>query len=329
MRNHGDIVTDDPLNAHTSWNALRTPTTAPGAFYTRNNFRVPRIQRDAWRLEVGGLVRSSGGFTFADLAALPPVETTVVLECAGNGRTRYAPRPEGTPWGDRAVGCARFKGARLSDVLDDAGVKPGVTEIVFRGSDGPFERSLPLDVAMRDDTLLAYEMEGAPLLAEHGAPVRLLVPRWYAVASVKWLAEARAVAEPFRGHFQAERYVYEPGGAPVREMRVKSLIVEPNATRVGAHTTIRGWAWSGRAPITHVDVSVDGGRTWMPAKCGDQASSTAWRGFELDWVPTKPGHAALLSRAQDAAGATQPAKAEWNVQGYGNNSPVPHAVHVT
>lgn len=335
-----DVVTHEPLNAHTPWGALDHERTPLSGFYTRNNFAIPVLSREAHRMRVHGAVARALDLSFAEVSALPRREMDVVMECAGNARTRMSPRPEGTAWGERAVGCARFAGASLPDVLHEAGLQPGVVEIVFRGADGDgarfFERSLPIDVAMHPDTLVAYEMNGEPLPARHGFPMRLVVPRWYGVASVKWLAEIRAVTQPFRGHFQTERYVYEtapgsPDATPVREMKVKSLIVSPREdgiARIGERVQVRGWAWSGDAEVEGVDVSTDGGRTWHAARVEPQRSPYAWAGFSYSWRPDKQGEVTLMSRACDTRGQVQPAVAAWNVHGYGNNGTLPRRVRI-
>lgn len=344
MRSDGDIITREPLNAETPPSALGEPLTPLGAFFTRNNFPVPRIAPAEWRLQVGGLVDRPRAFSFDDLRRLPAREMDVVLECAGNGRTLMTPLPEGTGWREGAVGCARFRGASFADVAQACGIRPGAVELVFRGADAgkaagremSFERSLPVAKALHPETLLCYEMNGEPLRPEHGAPVRLLVPGWYGVASVKWLVEARAVDRPFEGHFQRERYVYEqrkgePGAAPVREMRVKSLFASPlpgAAVRAGATVPVAGWAWSGAAPVARVDVSDDGGRSWHAARLGPSRGPYAWRGWTYDWTPTGAGEAVLLCRATDEAGRAQPDRPEWNVHGYGYNAPQRRVVRV-
>jgi len=324
-----DIITREPLNAETSWDALREAVTPTSGFYTRNNHPIPAIAPAAWALALTGFSRALT-LRHADLLARPSREIEVVLECAGNGRTFFEPRPEGTPWRERAVACARFRGAPLADLLREAGVPEEAREIVFRGADGPFERSLPIETALDADTLVAWEMNGAPLASRHGAPVRLVVPSWYGVASVKWLVEARATSEPFRGHYQAERYVYQDARddlapRPVREKRVNSLIVTPRPDAVisSGRVEVRGWAWS-HVPIARVEVSLDAGRSWQDAALDAPRGPHAWRGWRLD-ARLDEG-AIILSRAHDAAGNAQPERAAWNVYGYGNNATRPRVV---
>lgn len=329
-----DILTRDPLNVETSWVGLRSERTPTSEFYTRNNNPIPRIDPRDWRLELAAFEREMS-LTLDAVKALPSHSMDVVLECAGNGRTFFDPLPEGTPWRERAVACARFRGARLRDVLERAGVPGDTVEVVFLGADQgkvPFERSLPLDAALHEDTLIAYEMNDAPLEPKHGAPLRLLVPGWYGVASVKWLARIRASTTPFVGHYQTERYVYQAAkgapATPVREKRVNSIVAEPvpGATvRAGAPLRVRGWAWSGAAEIARVDVSLDGGASWRAAELGPPPQRHAWRAWSLTSTPVA-GEAVILARARDAAGNSQPDKPEWNLHGYGYHAPRPRVI---
>ncbi|HUR69682.1 MAG TPA: sulfite oxidase [Candidatus Thermoplasmatota archaeon] len=332
-----DVITREPLNVESSWDALAPPITPIAGFYTRNNFPIPSIAKEAWRLQVHGFDRAFS-LSYGDLTARPSQTIDVVLECAGNGRSYFDPKPSGTAWRERAVACARFTGAPLHELLDDAGVSPGTAELLFRGADHDrtmgFERSLPVKDAREAGALLVWEMNGAALEPRHGAPVRLVVPSWYGVASVKWLVEVRGLRRPFTGHFQRERYVYQAAeGAPttpVREKRVNSLIVAPTpdaSVRAGAPTQIRGWAWSGQAPIARVEVSTDGGRRWSDAKLDLQKERHAWRGWSAEWSP-RAGETVILARATDAAGNAQPEKPAWNVHGYGYNAPRPRRVVV-
>jgi DMSO/TMAO reductase YedYZ molybdopterin-dependent catalytic subunit len=308
-----EIVTLEPRNVETSERALREPITPAGDFYVRSHFAVPDIDPASWRLALPGGAHA----TLATLARLPQREIAAVLECAGNGRTRFRPMPTGTPWADGAVACGSFGGAPLADALRGARIPEGTVELVFGGAEG-FERSLPLDVALHPDTLVCTRMNGAPLSRDHGAPARLLVPGWYGVASVKWLVEVRASAAPFEGRYQKDDYVYKPDGGPVTRMRVKS-IVHPVDARVGAPARVTGFAWSGDAPIASVDVSTDSGTSWHAAKLGEDRGAYAWRAWSHEWTPAKAGVAMVLARAKDEAGNAQPWESAWNALGYGQN----------
>jgi DMSO/TMAO reductase YedYZ molybdopterin-dependent catalytic subunit len=222
----------------------------------------------------------------------------------------------------------------LAEVLDRCGPKPTARELVFRGADQgrvpggrlpvPYERSLSLEDARRSGALLAYAMNGEPLPIQHGYPLRLIVPGWYAMASVKWLTEIELIDRAFDGHFQTGAYFVESrqgARAPVRLQNVRGLITEPapdDQLAPGEHA-IRGVAWSGAAPVAKVEVSVNGGR-WLPASLIGERSQHGWRWWELIARIDRPGPIALRARATDAAGRVQPERAEWNRLGYGNNA---------
>lgn len=325
----------DPLNQEAPLGSLAAPLTPTARFYRRSHFPVPRVDAAAWRLRVAGEVERPLALTLADLRAMPRATLAVTLECAGNGRSLMTPVPDGTPWGLGAVSTAEFTGARLRDVLEAAGPAPAAAEVLFEGADrGPvapgreesFARSLPLAAALDGDVLLAWEMNGEPLAAEHGFPLRLVVPRWYGMASVKWLVEVRLLAGAFRGYFQAEHYVYlgEPGtpdGTPVTLSRVRSLLAAPadgDAVPL-APVELRGAAWSGAAPVARVEVSTDGGATWTDAGLEPAPSPCAAAPWRLSWLPPARGEYLLMARATDAAGNTQPLAPLSNALGYGNN----------
>jgi DMSO/TMAO reductase YedYZ molybdopterin-dependent catalytic subunit len=268
---------------------------------------------------------------------MPSQTLIVTLECAGNGRTLFHPPIEGEKWNLGAVSTAEWTGVPLAEVLDRAGVLPGAREVLFRGADGGtlpghsgpirFERSLQLDYARHADLLLAYAMNGEPLPIQHGYPVRLIVPGWYAVASVKWLTEIEVIDRPFAGHYQIDKYWYEweRSGHVVREpvtlQRVRALITEPapNQEVPGGELAVRGVAWSGAAPIARVEVSVGGG-SWQEARLVSERKRHSWQWWELITRVQEPGVATLRARATDFAGRTQPERAEWNRLGYGNNT---------
>lgn len=331
------IVEREPLNAETPMEALAEPLTPADLFYVRNHFAVPSLDLSAWRLRVEGAVERALERSLADLQRLPSRTIAVTLECAGNGRTLLTPTPGGTPWRLGAVGTARFTGAPLSLVLDQAGLRPEAVELLFVGADQgevqpgrvePFARSLPVEEARGPDVLLAWAMNGQPLPAEHGFPVRLVVPGWYGMASVKWLVRIVALERAFEGYFQREHYRYVEGddpvelAPPVTRARVRSLIVRPadGARLPLGPVEITGIAWSGYGPVIRVEVSVDGGASWAEAELGADQGPYVARPWSFRWLPPQPGRYTVLARATDALGKVQPLSPPWNRQGYGNNA---------
>jgi DMSO/TMAO reductase YedYZ molybdopterin-dependent catalytic subunit len=328
----------DPLNCETPLGALIGGRVMPTAhFYVRNHFQIPKLDLSTWRLNVGGLVDRPLTLTLRDLRNMRSLTLTVTMECAGNGRALLDPPTEGEQWGLGAVSVAEWTGVPLVEVLDQAGVKTTAREVLFRGADGGtvaarsgftrFERSLNVDVARDSDVLLAYAMNGEPLPVEHGYPLRLVVPGWYGVTSVKWLTEIEAIGSAFTGYFQFDRYFYEweRNGQVVKEpvtlQRVRSLITEPAQDGEVEHgvLAVRGVAWSGAGPIARVDVSVGGG-TWETASLAGDRHGYGWQRWELITRTPGAGPATLRARATDIAGNTQPERPEWNRLGYGSNT---------
>jgi sulfane dehydrogenase subunit SoxC len=327
-RNHGM-----PLEA------LRYPVTPAGLHYLLIHYDIPAVDPAAFRLEVRGHVAGPLALTLDELRARPSVELEVTIECAGNGRALLpAPRPLSQPWLAEAVGNAAWLGTPLAPLLAEAQPRDGAVEVVFTGLDRGFEggeeqvyeRSLTLEEATRDDVLLAYEMNGAPLLPQHGFPLRLVVPGWYGMTSVKWLAAITVVDRPFEGYQQVHAYRRrrneDDPGEPLGRIYPRALMIPPGVpdfpTRerlvtAGRHV-LEGRAWSGFAPVERVEVSVDGGATWSDAELDPPAGPWAWRGWRHEWTATPGGHV-LCCRARDAAGNVQPDEAEWNVGGYANN----------
>jgi DMSO/TMAO reductase YedYZ molybdopterin-dependent catalytic subunit len=327
-RNHGM-----PLEA------LRYPTTPAGLHYLLIHYDIPVVDPAAFRLAIGGLVEQPLMLSLDDLRGRPSVETEVTLECAGNGRALLAsPRPLSQPWLVEAVGTAAWRGLPLAALLEDAGPLRDTLEVVFTGLDEGveagerqvYERSLTLDEALGGDALVAYEMNGQPLAPQHGFPLRLVVPGWYGMASVKWLTRITLVAEPFTGYQQVHAYRFrrdeDDPGEPLTRIFPRALMIPPGVagfpererTVDAGPTTIQGRAWSGWAPVEAVEVSVDGGATWAAAQVDPAGQRWAWRGWRFEWDAT-PGDHVLCCRASDAAGNTQPDEAGWNVGGYGNN----------
>lgn len=331
------VVKRDPFNAETPLAQQPGLITPIPLFYVRSTFAIPRLDASAWRLSVEGQVARPHQLTYGELHALPSRSLLVTLECAGNGRSALRPPAEGEPWQYGAVGTAEWTGVPLGAVLEAVGLADRTQEILVEGADRgivaahpgpiPFARSLPLDKALHPDTLLAYAMNGEPLPAQHGFPVRLIVPGWYGMASVKWVTRIAALAQSFDGFYQTERYIMARSGqegtsAPVSVMRVRSLLLWPTPDAmlpVGRHR-IRGLAWSGAAPVQCVEVSLDEGATWQPAEFTSRAERYAWRRWEYTWEATTPGPLTLRSRAFDGRGRTQPSESEWNRLGYANNA---------
>jgi len=294
-------------------------------------------------IRVEGRVKDASPLSLAALARMPRHEVALTLECAGNGRGLYRlPNTAGTQWQYGAVGTGLWRGVRFADVLDRVGVDPSATDVWLKGADWlgigslpAFERSIPIAKA-REDALLAFELNGAPLPAFHGGPVRLVVPGWYGMAWTKWPESISFENRPCDGHFMARtyRWVYpgdDPAKAPpVERMRVKSLLTShAHGARVPrAPLTAAGWAWSGEAALTTVEVSTDGLATWRPARLGPSRGTFAWRRWEFPITPRGAGPLAIAVRASDAGGATQPVQARPNLSGYGNNSIHQVTLHV-
>jgi anti-anti-sigma factor len=328
----------DPLNCETSIPALMGGVAMPNLrFYVRNHFQVPRLEPSSWRLNVIGLVERLLSLSLRDLVKMPSQSQFVTLECAGNGRSLLSPRVNGEQWNLGAVSTAEWTGVPLAEVLDRAGVKAGAAEVVFRGADSGkldacgepihFERSLSMNDAHGSEALLAYAMNGETLPIQHGYPLRVIVPGWYAVASVKWLTEIEVTSGPFRAHYQTEKYLFEwqRGEQVVREpvslQRVRSLITEPepDSEVEQGELPIRGVAWSGAAPIARVEVRTDGG-PWQDARLVGERKRHSWQGWELIARIERPGPIVISARATDMASRTQPDTPEWNRLGYGNNA---------
>jgi sulfane dehydrogenase subunit SoxC len=328
-RNHGM-----PLEA------MRFDLTPIGLHYLLTHYDIPQVDASAWRLELGGLVARPLSLSLDDLRARPAVELAVTMECAGNGRAHVEPHVVSQPWLLEAVGTASWRGTPLGGLLEEAGVRDGAVEVLFTGLDRGLEggevqdyaRSIPLDEALRDDVLLAYEVNGSPLPPQHGFPLRLLVPGWYGMTSVKWLARIDVVDEPFGGYQQRHSYRFrqeeDEVGEPVQRIQVRALMVPPGIpeflTRArvvpaGANV-LEGRAWSGVAEVAGVDVSTDGGDTWAEAELEPASLGRwAWRGWRFRW-DARPGEYELCCRARDEAGNVQPLEPPWNVGGYANNA---------
>lgn len=335
------VLKREPLNAEASPESLREAVTPEGAHFVRTNFSTPVLDGRT-PLMMGGAVVAARAWNAESLLAAGTRTLTVTLECAGNGRLGMNPLPSGEPWQTGAVSVAAWTGTPLRHVLEASVLRDDVREILVEGWDEgdvhgkamPFARSLPLEKALDPDTLLAIGMNGGPIPATHGGPVRLIVPGWYGVASVKWVRQITALTAPYEGYFQGERYVYQDVEgrvlAPVQGMRVKSLLTTPEegATVPSSGARVEGWAWSGEGAITRVQVDVDGHGHWSEAVLEKATSRYAWTRFSLVLPELASGRHTLRTRAFDAAGNEQPEAPVWNRLGYGNNSVSVRVIHV-
>jgi DMSO/TMAO reductase YedYZ molybdopterin-dependent catalytic subunit len=325
----------EPLNAETPLERQVGAITPTTRHYVRDHFPIPQPPP---RLAVDGAVRTSLQLSLGDIRSLPPRSLIVTLECAGNGRAFLRPPVAGEQWRLGAVGTAEWTGASLRDVLAMAEPRASAIEVLCVGADTgtpadvdaqiAFERSLPLADALRDDVLLAYAMNGDDLPPEHGAPLRLIVPGWYGMASVKWLARLSLLEREFDGFFQAKRYVI--GDRPLRQIAPRAVITWPNEDQQLRQRPFvaRGYVWSGRDDLARIEISADGGRRWQDANLADGISRYAWRQWHSAIAPTSRGEVVLVARAVTADGTKQPLEEVRNALGYANNAARPVRIEI-
>ena len=303
--------------------------------FVRDHFPPPADEVAAWSLEVRGSSRSLI-LDVDELRSFPRRTLRVVLECAGHRRIEFEPTPAGLPWAAGAVSEARWTGASLAAVLELVGVPADASEVVLEGADAGrvegfdgvhrFARSLPLEKAFDRDVLLADEMNGEPIPLQHGGPVRVVVPGWYATDSVKWIDRIWFTNEQFGGVFQAHDYRFrapgDPGsGSRMTELPVHALITSPadgETVIAGDEITVRGAAWGGATAIAEVHVQIDGG-PWSPSCLGRISGRYARVSWEAHCA-LPPGTHQIACRAIDGAGGSQPDLPPTNVQGYANNA---------
>ncbi|MDQ5848300.1 MAG: sulfite oxidase [Pseudomonadota bacterium] len=311
--------------------------------FVRNNLLTPAIDINAHRLTVKGLVDKELTFSVFDLPKMfKSVTLQGMLECAGSGRSAFRPPPSGTPWLETGgMGCPRWGGVRLADLLRAAGVKAGAAHVAGQGGDpgmvptaAPVIRSIPMKKAMEENTLVAWAMNDEPLPWIHGYPLRLVVPGWVGSASTKWLHTLTVLDAPFKGTFMTSSYVVPrypvaPGEkmpaetVSAEDWPVKSMITHPapNArVRRGESITVRGRAWVGEGAVERVEISTDEGKTWQRAQLAARGNRDddkyAWRTFTFDYRGEQSGYVSFVARAWDDRGNAQPAQPKWNPLGY-------------
>jgi DMSO/TMAO reductase YedYZ molybdopterin-dependent catalytic subunit len=346
MAVHQKVLSTTPENRETPLTEISSWVTPNRWFFVRSHFETPTLDVARWRLAVDGCVKRELALAWEELEKLPRRSVFATMECAGNGRSFLRPFVEGVQWTAGAVGHAEWSGVPLQIVLESAGLRPEANEIVFYGADSgsehgdgqpqAFARSLPLEKALHPDTLLATHMNGERLELSHGFPLRLLVPGWYGVASVKWLTRIEASSEPFGGYFQTAKYTirHRTGGGSrtdiVGPMPVKSEIIRPvghSVLGIGANRLF-GMAWAGEHAVAAVEVSVDGGSSWQRAELQGPRAPYSWTAWEYLWETASPGEYMLLARAISEAGQVQPMHHDYDRGGYLINFSRPIPVRV-
>jgi DMSO/TMAO reductase YedYZ molybdopterin-dependent catalytic subunit len=328
---NGKIVREkNPLNLEMPFESVDGFITPNELFYVRCHFPVPRILKSEWRLKIEGEVEKHVDLGYDELRKMKSRTIATTLECAGNCRNFLEPKVKGVPWGLGAVGNASWTGVPLSEVLNCAKPRRTALEVILEGADSGdvaeakrptgkinFARSIPLEKAL-DDVLLAYEMNGEELTAEHGFPLRAIVPGWYAVASIKWLQRIVVTDKAFAGFYQTIDYSFweQRDGfgklKPITALQIKAEIARPSTGEtVSANSSVRifGAAWTSDADVTKVEVSVDGGKSWNEATLTGERAKNAWQLWEYNWrTPKNPGKHTLVARATDSRGRVQSAE---------------------
>lgn len=349
-----EVFTLRGTNAETRFEALRETgqLTPAERFFVRNHTSTPRLTEADWRLSVWGSGlrgRRSVDFSYGQLRSLPSVTRTAVVECAGNGRsfftTQQGEAVSGTSWTLGAIGAARWRGVRLRDVLHRAGIASSAVDVMPRGLDDEFisagsnlgrvRRPLPVAKAL-DDVILAYEMNGEPLPYDHGYPVRVIVPSWVGIASIKWLGDIEVSDTPLESPWNTQFYrlfgaAHPPAGsAPLTRQTIKSAFELPADAlfEAGRAHRLTGRAWSAAAPVSTVEISTDGGTHWRRARLHDTPRRHGWVRWSLPWRPHRTGPVELRAKTTDRAGNSQPERTVHNTQGYLFDAVVRHQITV-
>lgn len=343
------LVTDRPPQLETPMRWFAQDLTPNEAFYVRWHLsEIPRaVDLNTFRLQVGGHVDQALSLSLDDVRKdFEPVEIVAVNQCSGNSRSLFRPTVPGVQWVNGAMGNARWKGARLKDILAKAGLKAGAVEISYNGLDKPllggtpdFVKALTVERSLDPNILVAYEMNGAPLPLLNGFPLRLIVPGWFATYWVKALNEVTVLPQKFTGFWMEKAYripaapraaeapdQLDPNTVPIAGMSVRSFFsshAEAADVKVNAATEIAGVAFDGGTGIRGVEVSTDGGKTWAAANLDKDLGPFSFRRFRLPWKPTAPGAVRLAVRATSNGGETQDDVKIWNRSGYLRN-PIEH-----
>jgi DMSO/TMAO reductase YedYZ molybdopterin-dependent catalytic subunit len=336
-----------PPNYETPVSYFRSLYTPNDAFFVRYHLAdIPEVDAAAWRLKIGGPAASKPyELTLDQLKRdFTPIEIAAVCQCSGNRRGLFQPHVPGVEWGSGAMGNAKWKGARLKDVLERAGIGKTALEIVMDGADGPvldktpdFVKSIPVWKAMDENTLIAYEMNGQPLPHFNGFPARIVIPGWTATYWIKHVTSIEAIEKPFEGFWVKSAYRIPTGrfpliqrfmsqetdaNTPITEMVVNSIFTSlTDGTRVPVQKPleVRGIAWDGGYGIQTVEFSANGGRSWAPATLGEDAGRFSFRPWHYRFTPAMGGRYTLVAKATNKLGQTQTAELILNPAGYHHN----------
>jgi len=339
----GEVFIAHGINQETRLETLRGYLTPASHFFVRSHAATPAIDVRTWRLRVEGeAVERPVELGFDDLLRLPSRSVIAFVECAGNGRGFFkefmGKVASGTQWRYGGIGVAEWTGVPLGAVLELAKVRRDtprdILNVLVEGLDSvKVNRPMSLAKAFEEDTLLAYAFNGEPVPADHGFPVRAIVPGWVGISNIKWVGRIEVRNSVIDVPTTTKTYVLEgpdyPGKVVLRQQTIKSAVALPwGATLPAGRQRVRGFAWSPAGRISRVEYSLDRGATWQPAALREPNIPRAWTRWDFEWE-ARPGDHAILTRAIDDQGNTQPASIPWNAQGYGYNVPVPHPVKVS
>jgi len=343
--NPPELFYDYGTNIEMRWEAMynRGYLVPNELFFVRNHTSTPRVDQTNWRLRIEGSgVSRPREFTYDELLSLPSHSVIRAVECAGNGRSFFdtvqGKKVAGSQWKLGAIGVAEWTGVPLREVLERTGLKPTARDVMPEGLDEKkVRRPMSIAKALADDTLLVYAMNGQILPADHGFPLRVLVPGWLGAASIKWVGRIEVSEQPLYSPFNTQTYVligndYQPNppakGKIITSQNVKSAFELPwDAKLTSGPHLLRGRSWSGQGKVTKVEVSWDG-KSWQSARLREPNISQAWVRWDIDWEPS-PGNYKLQARATDNQGNTQPMDVPFNQQGYLYGAVVSHQVSVS
>lgn len=335
------LMTSRPPQLETPMHFFKELLTPNDALFVRWHLaNIPTyVDMKEWRLKIGGNIDKELQLSMDDLKGFEKISYTAVIQCSGNSRGLFEPRVAGGQWGHGAMGNVTWTGVRFRDIMKKAGIKAGSVDIAFNGLDSaPFPKvpdlvkSLPVDKALEEDIMVAFEMNGKPLTMLNGFPARLIVPGWYATYWVKSLSDITVLTKTFEEFWMKPAYripdndcgCVAPGAAPnktvpINRMTTRSFVIDPSdgeALVKGKDVKIMGIAFSGMHSIRDVIVSVDGGKTWGETKLGGDKGKYSWVQWFYPWRPTRSGNYTIMCKATNAIGESQPFEKLWNPSGY-------------